>query len=640
MEPSTQFDLPSLVPLGASTAPRDSACSVASASQTANSKAGDDFHSRSPTEPGSRRSPILHIINKYKELAVSATLTHAATAPVLPPERQDAGEQGLAHSSSAPVVKRHAWDAAPVSLHPQSVPPATDQSIADATKYAQRRQSIAYELYTTECSYLDGLEELLARIVDPLVAHARTATPPLLTTQDCTQIFRNLVEIVALSRSFLLALEVQLFGGKSQMSARPMPKSTMRWHGAAPIALLLQRMGPFFKVYATFASGYQASLLALTQFFARFPQAKDVVKAGDHPILHIQSHLILPVQRIPRYRLLVRDLLSTTEHLKACATAGATVPADLVHDVQQLEAAARIIDDVADFVNEAIRQEEHANYVLQVQQRLLGCSIPLLLPSRRLVLVGDLKKVSRKSRDDRHVLLFNDVLILTSRAPSNRLLFHRSVEVSDIARVRPVTTIAFAFEIAARDKSFVLVAESESTSQEWIRAINRAKVDLAQSPPPASARAPVPSATAAVRPSRPHSVPVIPDYVAPVWVPDNQASACAVCASNFTLLLRRHHCRVCGHVVCGDCSGGPYVIAAAPVRGPLSETASLRHLRSCRECYGAHMLDALVVESHRDDGDLDGHDATTQARWAPPFASGLGLDFAGDMERTLGLFLD
>ncbi|KNE64857.1 hypothetical protein AMAG_10192 [Allomyces macrogynus ATCC 38327] len=538
MEPSTQSGLPSLVPLGASTAPRDSACSVASGSQAANSKAGSDVRSRSPTEPGSRGSPILRIINKYKEIAVSATLTHAATA-VLPSERHDSDAHGLAHSSSAPVVE-HAWDPNPVSPHQQSVPHATDQSITDAAKYAQRRQSIAYELYTTECSYLDGLEDLLTRIVDPLVAHARTATPPLLTTQDCTQIFRNLVEIVALSRSFLLALEVQLFGGKSQMSARPMPKSTMRWHGAAPIALLLQRMGPFFKVYATFASGYQASLLALTQFFARFPQAKNVVRAGDHPILHIQSHLILPVQRIPRYRLLVRDLLSTTEHLKACATAGAAVPADLIQDVQQLEATARIIHDVADFVNEAIRQEEHANYVLQVQQRLLGCSIPLLLPSRRLVLVGDLKKVSRKSRDDRHVLLFNDVLILTSRAPSNRLLFHRSVDVSDIARVRTVTAVAFAFEIVTRDKSFVLVAESESTAQEWIRAITRAKTDLAQSPPPASARAPVPSVTAAVRPDRPHSVPVIRDYVAPVWVPDNQASTTTVeCAATSFVAIAR-----------------------------------------------------------------------------------------------------
>ena len=39
------------------------------------------------------------------------------------------------------------------------------------------------------------------------------------------------------------------------------------------------------------------------------------------------------------------------------------------------------------------------------------------------------------------------------------------------------------------------------------------------------------------------------------WEPDSAVAACNVCHRGFTPLLRRHHCRLCGHVVCADCSG-------------------------------------------------------------------------------------
>jgi len=38
------------------------------------------------------------------------------------------------------------------------------------------------------------------------------------------------------------------------------------------------------------------------------------------------------------------------------------------------------------------------------------------------------------------------------------------------------------------------------------------------------------------------------------WVPDDQAHECTKCASKFTFLLRKHHCRSCGRVFCHKCS--------------------------------------------------------------------------------------
>lgn len=44
-------------------------------------------------------------------------------------------------------------------------------------------------------------------------------------------------------------------------------------------------------------------------------------------------------------------------------------------------------------------------------------------------------------------------------------------------------------------------------------------------------------------------------YVAGQWIPDNQANECFGCQEEFSVTLRRHHCRCCGEVFCADCWG-------------------------------------------------------------------------------------
>jgi len=39
-----------------------------------------------------------------------------------------------------------------------------------------------------------------------------------------------------------------------------------------------------------------------------------------------------------------------------------------------------------------------------------------------------------------------------------------------------------------------------------------------------------------------------------IWQADNSSPTCKLCHINFGGLIRRHHCRRCGHIVCGKCS--------------------------------------------------------------------------------------
>lgn len=61
------------------------------------------------------------------------------------------------------------------------------------------------------------------------------------------------------------------------------------------------------------------------------------------------------------------------------------------------------------------------------------------------------------------------------------------------------------------------------------------------------------------------------------WVPDNESKECMACRDKFTFVNRRHHCRKCGGLFCGQCS---------------SKTAPLapngKKVRVCDRCYKGH----------------------------------------------------
>ena len=40
----------------------------------------------------------------------------------------------------------------------------------------------------------------------------------------------------------------------------------------------------------------------------------------------------------------------------------------------------------------------------------------------------------------------------------------------------------------------------------------------------------------------------------PTWVPDKSSSTCYACARPFDWLRRKHHCRLCGYIFCGECT--------------------------------------------------------------------------------------
>ncbi len=73
------------------------------------------------------------------------------------------------------------------------------------------------------------------------------------------------------------------------------------------------------------------------------------------------------------------------------------------------------------------------------------------------------------------------------------------------------------------------------------------------------------------------------------WVPDERAHTCFKCNATFvSVLCRRHHCRLCGRVFCGDCC---YVFAVPALYFDMGNTP----VRVCNDC-NAHNKECKKID--------------------------------------------
>ena len=108
-----------------------------------------------------------------------------------------------------------------------------------------------------------------------------------------------------------------------------------------------------------------------------------------HSQLNLEGYLLLPIQRIPRYRMLLEQLVRCTAAEQLPRDEADAIPRALAH-----------IALVASWVNEGKRQSEQGRRLLLWQSKLRGnFSAPLVQPHRRLVCDGPLRfrRVARRA---------------------------------------------------------------------------------------------------------------------------------------------------------------------------------------------------------------------------------------------------
>lgn len=66
------------------------------------------------------------------------------------------------------------------------------------------------------------------------------------------------------------------------------------------------------------------------------------------------------------------------------------------------------------------------------------------------------------------------------------------------------------------------------------------------------------------------------------WMPDQSCRVCYECDSQFTLFNRRHHCRLCGRIFCGQCTANS---VPAPSVESSSSWEEREKIRVCNYCF-------------------------------------------------------
>ncbi|KAJ2377225.1 hypothetical protein IW150_001503, partial [Coemansia sp. RSA 2607] len=441
-------------------------------------------------------------------------------------------------------------------------------------KQIAHRTKIAKEILETERSYVDGLEVIEKLYIAPLLHSA------ILTRKEVRQVFANFADIITLSRELLAQLE-----GRLGSSARP------AWDGSSGrVGDIFQRMAPFLKMYSLYVRNFRSALGDISAWLSTKPQFARFIEAagarGESRGLGFQSYMLLPVQRIPRYRLLLEQLLQHTaeDHVDRASIAGALAA----------------IGDVAAFVDAHVSEHEMTLSMLAIQ-RALGVREPLVAPGRRLVKTGELTKVCRKSHQRRAFYLFSDMLLYARQAAgagtgdetaAGASAGHRRVGL-DECKVMDVPDAGDGrnqFTVISRDKSFIVYADTAGEKRAWVEAL--AQAIAAQR----SARSTLQMdgslqrrLARARRTTMQHFPRVAADFDAPVWAPDGSAAQCFICFRAFSLFVRRHHCRACGRIVCNACSRKSIVFVAR-------QSAEAREGRGCDQCV-ARLFGREALES-------------------------------------------
>ncbi|OPJ76301.1 FYVE, RhoGEF and PH domain-containing protein 3 [Patagioenas fasciata monilis] len=429
----------------------------------------------------------------------------------------------------------------------------------------QKLFNIANELLHTEEAYVKRLH-LLDQVFCTKLSEAG------ISSEVITGIFSNISSIYCFHGQFLLP----------ELKTR----ITQEWNVNPRLGDILQKLAPFLKMYGEYVKNFDRAMDMVNTCMQRSSPFKDVVQniqkqevCGN---LTLQHHMLEPVQRIPRYELLLKDYLKKLPEESP--------------DRKDAEKSLELISTAANHSNAAIRKMEKMHKLLEVYERL-GGEEDIVNPANELIKEGHIQKLSAKNgtAQDRYLFLFNSMVLYC--VPKLRLIGQKfSVrEKMDIAglQVQEIAkqNVAHTFSITGKKRSLELQARTEEEKREWIqviqatiekhkqnsetfRAFNSSFSQEEEHPADASI-----ASTSSVE-----SMPGADGGGAfggsdscrksSKSKRDKEKQACKSCSESFnSITKRRHHCKQCGAVICAKCSEFK----------PLADNS--RHNRVCKECF-------------------------------------------------------
>ncbi|KAJ8394787.1 hypothetical protein AAFF_G00041420 [Aldrovandia affinis] len=416
---------------------------------------------------------------------------------------------------------------------------------------SQKLLNIARELLHTEEAYVKRLH-LLDQVFCTKLTEAGIP-------QDViTGIFSNISSIYLFHDRFLLP----------ELKTR----ITDEWNSNPRIGDILQKLAPFMKMYGEYVKNFDRAMDLVNTWTQRSSQFKGVVqniqKQDVCGNLTLQHHMLEPVQRIPRYEMLLKDYLKK-------------LPQDAL-DRKDAEKALELISTAANHSNAAIRKMEKMHKLLEVYERL-GGEEDIVNPANELIKEGHIKKMSAKNgtAQDRYLYLFNNMVLYC--VPKLRLMGQKfsvreRINIAGMEVQEKVKhNLPHTFAIIGKQRSLELQARTEEEKGDWIQVILATIERHKQNSE---------TFNKAFNSSFSRDEDQVPESPG-LWSNSSVDSdggtherkssrkkeqTCKGCNESFhSITKRRHHCKTCGAAICGKCSE--------------TKTSENKASRVCRECF-------------------------------------------------------
>ncbi|KAM7319121.1 hypothetical protein ACRRTK_022233 [Alexandromys fortis] len=426
---------------------------------------------------------------------------------------------------------------------------------------------VVRELLETEQAYVARLHLLDQASGDspaPSISGMLTAAQGLALTQptDPRVFFQELLREAGRSKAFPEDVVRLIFSNISsiycfhaQFFLPELQRRVDDWTATPRIGDVIQKLAPFLKMYSEYVKNFERAAELLATWMEKSQPFQEVITriqlSEASGSLTLQHHMLEPVQRIPRYELLLKEYVQK-------------LPAE-APDRADAQRALDMIFSAAQHSNAAIAEMERLQGLWEVYQRL-GLEDDMVDPSNTLLREGPVLKISFRRSDPMERYLFL-VGAARFRCQFNNMLLYcvpRVLQVGaqfqvrtriDVAgmKVRELIDAEFphSFLVSGKQRTLELQARSREEMISWIQACQTA-IDHVEKRSE-TFKAAVQGPQGDTQEPKPQAEEL--GLRAPQWVRDKMVTMCMRCQDPFNALMRRrHHCRACGYVVCAKCS--------------------------------------------------------------------------------------
>ncbi|XP_032361707.1 FYVE, RhoGEF and PH domain-containing protein 4 [Etheostoma spectabile] len=391
----------------------------------------------------------------------------------------------------------------------------------DEENIEQKLFNIANELLQTERAYVARLHLLDQVFCSRLTEEAgRGSFPP----DMIRNIFSNISSIYSFHNQFLLP---------------DLESCISNWCDSPGLGTVLLQHAPFLRMYADYVINFDQAMELVRTWTERSSVFRNIIQDIQSQevcgSLTLQHHMLEPVQRIPRYEMLLTDYLKKLPKNNP--------DYDLAYKSLQTISMAAIHS------NRAIHKAESLKRLVEIYE-MVG-EEEVVNPTNEFLREGRLLKLAARNTSamERHLFLFNNFLMCCT--PKFSLVGQRFTVRCRIGvdgmQVQQTTNEdhPYTFQVSGKERTLELQASSKQDRDQWIKVIQEA-IDMFQKNNETFKLA-----------SRELNIQEPAEELgrrAPRWIRDNEVTVCMKCQDSFNALTRRrHHCRACGCVVCGKC---------------------------------------------------------------------------------------